>query len=201
MLTLMADKGSGKPDPSEGTRSTLSESVADYAKREMAEQVDREAKKKRYWEAQKRVAIELPERFWKLAAQIRTEVDTFNQIVDAEKRMSLTESAGVAAHADHTRAELNLTVTRKGREAWVGLSELMRLGRGPTAYIIEAHVKLSQAKIRVRSEGIPRDDTIRFRVTIDGKEPSFGLDELGARIVLAVAKDDPQVLDAAAGPV
>jgi hypothetical protein len=189
----MAEKGENK--------STLSESVAEYAKREMVEQADREAKKKAYWEMQKKVTVELPAKFWKLADGIRTEVDTFNKIVDGEKRMSLNESAGLAARADHAHHELNLSLRRKKAEAWVGLSELVRLGRAPATYIIEAHVTLSQARIRIRCEAIPSADDIRFRVTIDGQEPHFTVDELASRIVLAVAKDDPAVLGAPAGQV
>ena len=189
----MADK--------DGNKSTMSESVAEYAKREMAEQADREAKKKAYWEMQKRVTVELPAKFWKVAEAVRSEVDTFNKIVDGEKRLSFIESAGLAARADHAHHELNMTVSRKKASAWVGLSELVRLGRAPATYIIQAHVHLSQARIHIRCEAIPSNDDMRFRVTVDGVEPPFTVDELASRIVLAVAKDDPVVLGAAAGAV
>lgn len=193
----MGDKLRGD-DPK---KDTIGESVTDYARREMEEVAEREKKKQAYLEAQKRIAAEIPARFMKLAEKIRAEVDAFNKIVDGSRRISLVESAGLAAKADPTKAELNMTISRKQCEAWVGFSELMRLGRAPTAYIIEAHVKLSQAKVRVRCEGVPKDKDIRYRVTIDMVEPPFGLDELGSRIVLAVAKDDPAILGAAAGPV
>jgi hypothetical protein len=182
-------------DKDKGHRSSLTESVADYAKREMAEEADRAAKKVAYWEAQKKVAVELPAKFWQVADGIRSEIDTFNRIVDAPKRIMFTESAGLAARAEHSRAELNMTLRRKAAEAWVGLSELMRLGRAPATYIIEAHLRLTRApRVRMRCEALPRDSDIRFRVTIDGKEAPWGVDELASRIVLAVAKDDPEVI-------
>jgi hypothetical protein len=185
-----------------GERSTTGETVEEYARREMAEAADREAKKKQYWDSQKRVATELPAKFWQVADRLREEVDTFNKIVDPPRRLSLTESAGLAARADHRHHELNMTLSRKAAEAWVGLSELMRLGKGQPTYIIEAHVKLSQARVRIRCEAIPRsEDEIRFRVTVDAVEPQFTVDELASRIVLAVAKDDPTILGAPAGPV
>jgi hypothetical protein len=189
-------------DKDKGHKSTFGESVADYAKREMAEEADRAAKKAAYIEAQKRVIVELPAKFWVVADAIRSEIDTFNRIVDAQKRITLTESAGLAARADHAHHELNLALRRKACEAWVGLSELMRLGRAPATYIIEAHLKLSQApRVRLRCEAIPRGEKdIRFRVTVDGSEAPWGVDELASRIVLAVAKDDPEVLGRAANP-
>ncbi len=194
----MADK---PRDKQEG-RSSLGESVADYARREMNEQAEREARKKAYWEGQAKVATELPERFFKLTAKVRDEVDTFNQIVDPTRRITFGESAGLAARADHTKYELNLKITRGKAEAWLGLTELMRLGRAPSAYMIEAQVRLSQGRIRIRAEGLSRPDgNVRYRVTIDGQEAPFGLEELGSRLVLAVAKDDPQILGAPPEPV
>lgn len=187
--------------PTDGMKSLTNESVEDYAKREMAEVAERERKKKVYWENQKRVAAEFPEHFFELAKQIRAEIDTFNAIVDVGRRVTMHESAGVAAHADPGRAELNVTFGRKGQEAWVGLSELMRLGRGPTAYIIEAMVKLSQARVRVRAEAIPSGESgIRYRVTTDGREAPFSLDQLASKLVLAVVKDDPTQLNVQPGP-
>lgn len=196
----MAEK-KGAADVGPGGKNTLTESVADFARREMSELEDRERKKQQYWEGQRQVVEEIPVRFWKMVEQIRTEIETFNKIVDPTRRISLNESAGLAARADHRHHELNLTITRKGAEAWVGLSELMRLGRAPAAFIIEGHVRLSQGRVRVRSEGIAREGKLRFRVTIDGQEAPFSIDELGSRVVLAVAKDDPQVLGAPAQPV
>ena len=196
----MADKPRerGRTD---GNSSTHAETVAEYAAREVSEAADRERKKTVYWENQKRVAAELPGRFFTLARQIRTEIDTFNGIVTPGNRLSLTESIGLAAHAEAGRAELNLTFGRKKVEAWIGLSELMRLGRGPTAFIIEAHVKLSLTNVRLRSEAIPTaDDGIRYRVTVDGREAPFGIDELAERLVLAIVKDDPVLLNAQPGP-
>jgi hypothetical protein len=184
-----------------GGKLTTSESVADYAKREMAEEAERAAKKARYWAGQKRAAAELPARFWKLVDQIRSEVDTFNKIVEPGRRISLGESAGVAARAEHTHQELNVRLERKRAAAWIGITELMRLGRAPTTYIIEARVTLSRASVRIRCEAIPRgEDGIRFRVGVDGHESPFGVDELGQRLVLAIAKDDPEVLGATTGP-
>lgn len=200
----MATKGRDKADDSTtaGPRSTLGESVAEYAKREMAEIADREHKKAVYWQNQKRAAIELPQRFFQMAKQIRAEIDTFNQIVDVGRRLSFSESTGLAAGAEVGKAEHNLSFGRKNLEAWVGLSELIRLGRAPAAYIIEATVKLSHARLRLRAEAIPRGaEDMRYRVTLDGKETSFGVDELGSRLVLAVAKDDPIMLDGAPNPV
>ncbi|MEO6952450.1 MAG: hypothetical protein ABI321_11600 [Polyangia bacterium] len=196
----MADKPRerGRTD---GNTSTSSESVADYAKREMAEAAERARTKQVYWENQKRVAAELPERFYALARQIRAHVDTFNGIVEPGNRVTLNESVGLAARAEVGRADLNLSLSRKKQEAWVGLSELMRLGHAPTAFLIEAQVKLSLTTIRVRAEGLPtKEGTIRYRVTTDGKEAPFGIDELAERIVLAVVKDDPAMLNAAPGP-
>ncbi len=190
----------GKPT-TDGTTSLSNESVEAYAKREMTEHQDRERKKQIYWENQKRVATELPERFFELVKKIRAEIDAFNAIVDAGRRVSMHESAGVAAHAEPGRAELNVTFGRKNQEAWVGLSELMRLGRAPTAFIIEAQVKLSQARIRVRAEAIPSGEQgMRYRVTTDGREAPITLDELPSKLVLAVVKDDPTQLNAQAGP-
>jgi hypothetical protein len=191
----MADK---RQDPG---RSLTNESVSDYARREMAEIADRKERRELYWEGQKRVAIELPERFMRVADQVRAEVDSFNQIVDASRRLSLEESAGLAARADHAHAELNLSVRRGKAELWIGLAELMRLGHHPPAFIIEAQVRLSQARIRIRAEGIPTREGIRYRVTIDGREASIGLEELGSKLVLTVAKDDPSVLGIPADPV
>jgi hypothetical protein len=198
MLALMADKGRDKQNTS-----LAGESVADYAKREMEEVKERERRKEAYWRNQKRVAIELPARFLKLVDVIRAEVDTFNSIVDVGRRLSFSESLALAARAEVGKAELNLTFGRKGVEAWVGLSELMRLGRGPTAYIIEAFVKFSKApQLRLRAEAIPKgDEDVRYRVTTDGKETRFGIDELGSRLVLAVTKDDPTLLDGPPAPV
>lgn len=196
----MADKPRerGRTD---GNTSTSGESVADYARRELAEAAERDRKKQVYWENQKRVASELPERFYALARQIRSHVDTFNGIVEPGNRITLSESVGLAAHAEVGRADLNLTLSRKKQEAWVGLSELMRLGRAPTAFIIEAQVKLSRTSVRVRSEGLTtKEGAIRYRVTTDGKEAPFGIDELAERIVLAVVKDDPALLNAAPNP-
>ncbi len=197
MADRSRDKGGSEPRAAGAARqSEGGESVADYAKREMAEIADRERKKQVFLEAQARIAVELPARFFALAEKVRSEVDTFNKIIDPTRRISLRESAGLAARADHTRAELNLTVSRKGAEAWIGLSELMRLGRAPTAYIVEARITLTRARVRVRVDGLPKDGEVRYRVTIDGKEGPIGLDELPSRIVLAIAKDDPTVLGA-----
>ena len=196
----MADKPRERAR-TDGNTSMHSETVAEYAQREVAEAADRERKKTVYWENQQRVAAELPGRFFALARQIRTEVDTFNGVVTPGNRLSMNESIGLAAHAEAGRAELNLSFGRRRVEAWVGLSELMRLGRAPTAFIIEAHVKLSLTKVRVRSEALPTPDGgIRYRVTVDGREAPFGIDELAQRLVLAVVKDDPVLLNAQLGP-
>lgn len=195
----MSDKGR---DKAEKNASLINESVADYAKREMAEAADRERKKVLYWENQKRVAIELPQRFFAIVRSLRNEIDTFNKHVDGPRRLTLTESVALAAGAEVGKAEHNLTFGRKGCEAWVGLSELQRLGRGPTAYIIEAHVKLSRSRLRLRAEAIPKgEEDIRYRVTVDGRETKFGIDELASRLVLAIVKDDPVLLDGPPNPV
>lgn len=177
----MAEK---KPEPSP------SESVVAYAKMEMAEVAERERKKKIFLEGQQRAAIEMPEKFFKTAADVRRDVDAFNQIVDPSRRISLIESAGLAAHAEAGRAELNFRLHRKNVEAWVGLSELMRLGQSHVAYIIDGHVRLSKVSMRLRIDGIPSGDGLRYRVNTDGVEQKFSVDELGSRIVLAIAKDD-----------
>jgi hypothetical protein len=190
----MADK------PHDPARSLANETVSDYARRETAEIEERQARKDRYWQGQKRAASELPVRFRKIADQVRAEVDNFNAIVDASRRLSLEESAGLAVRAEHPSAELNLSVRRGKAELWLGLAELMRLGHNPSAFIIEAHVRLSQARIRVRAEGIPNGEGLRYRVMIDGRDSNIPLDELGAKLVLTVAKDDPTVLGVVAVP-
>lgn len=195
----MADKARDKLEKS---ISLQGESVSDYAKREMADADERERKKQKYWENQKRVTVELPQRFFALVRSLRKEVDTFNQIVDPPRRVSFSESVGLAAGAEVGKAEMNVSFGRRGVEAWVGLSELMRLGRAPAAYIIEAHVKLSRSRLRVRAEAIPRgDDDVRYRVTVDGRETKFGIDDLASRLVLAIVKDDPVMLDGTPDPV
>ena len=78
----------------------------------------------------------------------------------------------------------------------------MRLGRAPTAFIIEAHVHLSRSRLRLRAEAIPKgDEEVRYRVTLDGRETRLAIDELASRLVLAVVKDDPVLLDGPPNPV
>jgi hypothetical protein len=188
-------------DKPERVTNAADESVADFARREVAEAAERERKKQLYLDSQAKIVAELPARFLKLADKIRAEVDTFNKIVEPSRRISMTESAGLAARADVTRAELNLTLRRKAAEGWVGVSELMRLGKAPAAYVIEARIKLTQARVRIRVEGLPKDGGVRYRVTIDGKEGPIELEDLASKIVLAIAKDDPTVLGAGANAV
>ena len=185
----MAEKKSDKA----GT-APAHESVADYARREMAEVAERERKKKVYLEGQKRAATEVPERFLAIAADVRREIDAFNQIVDPSRRITLQESAGLAARAEAGRAELNFSAKRKNVEAWVGLSELMRLGQTTPAYIIDGQIRLSKSSLRLRAEAIPSGDGLRYRIMLDGMEQKYPLEELGSRLVLALAKDDPTPL-------
>ncbi len=171
-----------------------SDSVVGYAKQEMAEAAERERKKKVFHEGQKRAALEIPKLFFKLAEDVRREVDAFNQIVDAGRRISLQESAGLAAHAEPGRGEINFKINRKNVEAWVGLSELMRLGQSQVTYIIEGHLRFSKLSLRLRIDAIPNGDGLRYRVNSDSVEQKFDVEELGSRIVLAIAKDDPAPL-------
>ena len=187
-----SDSGASKASDSVVPRA--SDSVVEYAKQEMAEVAERERKKKLFHEGQKRAADELPKMFFKLAEDVRREVDAFNQIVDAGRRISLQESAGLAAHAEPGRGEINLRIHRKNVEAWVGLSELMRLGQSQVTYIIEGQLRFSKTSLRLRIDAIPNGDGLRYRINSDSVEQKFGIEELGSRIVLAVAKDDPAPL-------
>ena len=167
----------------------MSEKLEEIAKREADAERERErARQERLADAEK-LAKAVPERFFKLADEIRACVGRFNGAADPQKRLSLRESTALAARDQNLNADFNLSFSRAGVEVVVALNQMGRSGR-PDAYLIEANGKLPNDTFLLRAEGSVKSGKIAYRISINFQRVEWPIDELADRLVRAAVKAD-----------
>ena len=171
------------------------ETIEEYARREADEDRVRIENRKIYMENQQQLVKEVPKRFFQLAQEVKQAVLRFNKAAQEEKTLTWYESPACVSRDTNPDADFSVSFSRTGRNA----SEVevrvisMTRAKGPDVYLIVANGKLREGekeeRFQIRVEGMmDRARKLTFRMTADGRQLPYEIDQLAERLVLAAVK-------------
>lgn len=157
-------------------------------------QIEADALKKReraredYAEGQKKLALEIPERFLILAKQAREGVRRFNSAAPIQRPVQYTESAAVTTRDPNLNGDFSFEVKRSGNQVVASLRAMG--GSRSNAYIIEASGFVGVAPMvdhfKMRVDALYKGGELLWRMSCDKKPLDITVDELGDRLVMVI---------------
>ena len=169
--------------------------LEDLARAEAAALRERDRAKLTYEDAQRQLALEMPQHFFALASGVRDGVNRFNAAVRQEEEprplgVHYEESVGVTKRSSNLSTDFNFEVRRGPHGMQLFLRSMWRPGRSD-ALIIEGQgsvgVKPEEKRFRLRIDGLANaQGELSYRVLCDGRLVDTPLAELADRIVMVV---------------
>ena len=164
--------------------------LEDLARAEAALIEKRAAQKKAFLDGQKRLETLTPERFFTMAKQLKEGVARYNGAAKLERELRYTETTSVTIRDTNRVGDYVCEVRRDPDVITVSLRTLWRL-HAEDAFVIMVEGALGPPpdvdRVRLRINGVFKQDTLGWRITDEGKVVDTPIDELPDRIVAAVA--------------
>ncbi|HEX2572081.1 MAG TPA: hypothetical protein VH877_21230 [Polyangia bacterium] len=169
--------------------------LEDLARAEAASLRERTRAKLSYEEAQRQLAIEVPQRFFELASGAREGVSRFNAALREETEPRPTaahyqESVGVTTRSTNLSTDFNFEVRRAPHWMQLFMRSMWRPGKSDSV-IIEGQgsvgFKPEEKRFQLRIDGVVNaQGELSYRALCDGQIVDTPIAELGERIVMVV---------------
>jgi hypothetical protein len=148
----------------------------------------REQARQDYADGQKKIALEVPERFLTLAKQVREGVHRFNTAAPIERPVTYSESAAVTTRDPNTRGDFSFEVKRAPNQVVVALRQMT--GTRSEAFVIDGIGNVGMPpmvdRFRLRVDALYKEGGFKWRMSCEGRPLDITVDELGDRLVMVI---------------